>query len=189
LDDAPDTISGKRKSTNPTDSQIKTSYLDLSATTPKTSAFLSSFKSQSTIDTKKTPEHTGELVKTQSSGYILEKPKDELTFPLTAGKALKHFMSDMTDYEKGEILNFKEIYFIGKGSTKIKGSPLNPINYGYDDDRGDYNIVLKDHIGYRYEVVDFLGKGSFGQAVRVFDHKKKECIALKIIRNKKKFQH
>lgn len=25
-------------------------------------------------------------------------------------------------------------------------------NYGYDDDTGDYKIVVGDHIGYRYEI-------------------------------------
>lgn len=93
----------------------------------------------------------------------------------------------MTDYEKGEILDYKDIYFIGPGSKKIKGSPLNELNFGYDDDKGDYKVQLNDHIGYRFEVKEFLGKGSFGQALKCFDHKNKELIALKIIRNKKRF--
>lgn len=62
-------------------------------------------------------------------------------------------------------------------------------NQGYDDERGDYKVVLKDHIGYRWEVLEFLGKGSFGQALKCFDHKTKEVVAVKLIRNKKKFQH
>ena len=48
---------------------------------------------------------------------------------------------------------------------------------------------MKDHIAYRYEIQEPLGKGSFGQALKVFDHKTKEFFALKIIWNKKKFQH
>jgi len=44
-----------------------------------------------------------------------------------------------------------------------------------------------EHIAYRYEVIEHLGKGSFGSVVRVFDYKRKEFSALKIIRNKKKF--
>ena len=27
-------------------------------------------------------------------------------------------------------------------------------NYGYDDENGDYKTVLKDHIGYRFEVLE-----------------------------------
>lgn len=48
---------------------------------------------------------------------------------------------------------------------------------------------MDDHIGYWYEVKEPLGKGSFGQALKCFDHKHKTFVALKIIRNKKKFQH
>ncbi|MCB1084414.1 MAG: hypothetical protein KDK61_08895, partial [Simkania sp.] len=40
--------------------------------------------------------------------------------------------------------------------------------------------------GYRFEIIKKLGKGSFGSVVKCFDHKKKEFVALKIIRNKKK---
>lgn len=44
----------------------------------------------------------------------------------------------------------------------MHGSPSSEHNYGYDDDKGDYKIVVGDHIGYRYEVISFIGKGSFG---------------------------
>lgn len=76
-----------------------------------------------------------------------------------------------------------------EAKNKINGSPLKPYNYGFDDDKGDYKVIIKDHIGYRYEVIEPLGKGSFGQALKWFDHKDKEFVAIKIIRNKKKFQH
>ena len=84
-------------------------------------------------------------------------------FPLKPGKALKCFMDELTDFEKGEILDYKEIYFVGPKAQKIKGSPLQEFNSGYDDERGDYIVQLHDHIAYRYEVIDFVGKGSFGQ--------------------------
>jgi serine/threonine protein kinase len=48
---------------------------------------------------------------------------------------------------------------------------------------------MHDHILYRYEVVSSLGKGSFGQVVRVLDHKSSNHVALKMIRNKKRFHH
>ncbi len=32
-----------------------------------------------------------------------------------------------------------------------------------------------------------MGKGSYGEVVKVFDHKKKQFVALKIVRNKAKF--
>jgi len=42
---------------------------------------------------------------------------------------------------------------------------MHPYNYGYDDERGDYKAITKDHLGFRYEIVDTLGRGSFGQAL------------------------
>uniref|UniRef100_A0A8C9N531 Protein kinase domain-containing protein n=1 Tax=Serinus canaria TaxID=9135 RepID=A0A8C9N531_SERCA len=45
--------------------------------------------------------------------------------------------------------------------------------------------VLHDHIAYRYEVLEVIGKGSFGQVAKCLDHKTNELVALKIIRNKK----
>ena len=41
--------------------------------------------------------------------------------------------------------------------------------------------------GYRYELYEILGKGSFGKVIKVYDHKTKEFKALKVIRNKQKF--
>ena len=35
--------------------------------------------------------------------------------------------------------------------------------------RGDYTVVQGDHIRYRYEIVEMLGKGSFGQ-VFIFNY-------------------
>lgn len=38
-------------------------------------------------------------------------------------------------------------------------------NFGYDDENGDYKYSENDHIGYRYQIIKFLGKGSFGTAL------------------------
>jgi dual specificity tyrosine-phosphorylation-regulated kinase 2/3/4 len=98
-------------------------------------------------------------------------------------------MVSLNIFERGEIIDYKEIYFCGTKSAKKHVGDLNAAtaNFGYDDDRGDYNIVFGDHLAYRYEVVDLLGKGSFGQVVRCVDHKTGALVAIKIIRNKKRF--
>lgn len=93
-------------------------------------------------------------------------------------------------FERGEIVDYKEIYFCGTSDAKKHVGDLNATslpNFGYDDERGDYMIVKGDHLAYRYEVVDVLGKGSFGQVVRCVDHKTGGLVAVKIIRNKKRF--
>ncbi|KAJ4351204.1 serine/threonine protein kinase, CMGC, dual-specificity [Didymosphaeria variabile] len=106
---------------------------------------------------------------------------------VTAAQALQ--MVSLNIFERGEIIDYKEIYFCGTKSAKKHVGDLNATtaNFGYDDDRGDYNIVFGDHLAYRYEVVDLLGKGSFGQVVRCVDHKTGGLVAIKIIRNKKRF--
>lgn len=92
-------------------------------------------------------------------------------------------------YERGEIIDYKDIYFCGtQNAQKVVGDLNSKLpNFGYDDERGDYTIVVGDHLAYRYEIVDVLGKGSFGQVVRCIDHKTGVLVAVKIIRNKKRF--
>ena len=110
-------------------------------------------------------------------------PKDGVT-PAQALRAAR-----LNLFERGEVVDYKEIYFCGTQSAqKFEGNAeAVSTNFGYDDERGDYNIVLGDHLAYRYEVVDILGKGSFGQVVRCIDHKTGGLVAVKIIRNKKRF--
>ncbi|KAL1888694.1 serine/threonine protein kinase, CMGC, dual-specificity [Sporothrix stenoceras] len=93
-------------------------------------------------------------------------------------------------YERGEIVDYNDIYFCGtQNAAKVAGNPDSDKipNFGYDDERGDYAIVAGDHLAYRYEIIDLLGKGSFGQVVRCIDHKTGVLVAVKIIRNKKRF--
>ena len=98
-------------------------------------------------------------------------------------------MARLNIFERGEIVDYREVYFCGTQSAKKHVGDLSETagNFGYDDDRGDYNIVAGDHLAYRYEVVDILGKGSFGQVARCVDHKTGGLVAIKIIRNKKRF--
>lgn len=92
-------------------------------------------------------------------------------------------------FERGEIVDYKDIYFCGTQDAKKHVGDLSAeaTNFGYDDERGDYTIVSGDHLAYRYEMVDVLGKGSFGQVARCIDHKTGNLVAIKIIRNKKRF--
>lgn len=92
-------------------------------------------------------------------------------------------------YERGEIVDYNDVFFCGtQGAPKVVGDlHSDKPNFGYDDERGDYTIVPGDHLAFRYEIVDILGKGSFGQVVRCIDHKLGVLVAVKIIRNKKRF--
>ncbi|KOB66593.1 putative Dual specificity tyrosine-phosphorylation-regulated kinase, partial [Operophtera brumata] len=52
-----------------------------------------------------------------------------------------------------------------------------------------YPEQINDHIAYRYEILEVIGKGSFGQVIRALDHRIGTQVAIKIIRNKKRFHH
>ncbi|CAK9805298.1 Dual specificity tyrosine-phosphorylation-regulated kinase 2 [Anthophora plagiata] len=109
--------------------------------------------------------------------------------PMTAQEALKYYGSELTEYERWEIENYSEIWYLGLSAAKIHGEEGASQNGGYDDENGSYNKILHDHISYRYEILEVIGKGSFGQVIKALDHKTRQYIAIKIIRNKKRFQH
>jgi dual specificity tyrosine-phosphorylation-regulated kinase 2/3/4 len=98
-------------------------------------------------------------------------------------------VANLNIYERGEIVDYKDIFFCGTQNAAKKVGQLQTelANFGYDDERGDYAIVSGDHLSFRYEIIDILGKGSFGQVVRCIDHKTGGLVAIKIIRNKKRF--
>jgi dual specificity tyrosine-phosphorylation-regulated kinase 2/3/4 len=99
-------------------------------------------------------------------------------------EVIRHFSKQLSEFERTEILEYPDVYFIGPGAKKILGSPHLEFNFGYDDEQGDYKFVEGDQIGYRYEVIKFLGKGSFGICLKCIDHKTHAEIALKVVKNK-----
>jgi len=99
-------------------------------------------------------------------------------FPFTPIQALKYLRDRLTSYEKTEILDYEMVYYVGNESYKRQI---------FDDENGDYMAYVGDHIGFRYEIIDIFGKGSFGQVLKCKDHKVGEIVALKIIRNHQKF--
>lgn len=49
-------------------------------------------------------------------------------------------------------MDYPQIYYVGNGSKKVKGSDKAEHNFGYDDHKGNYKIIERDHLGYRYEI-------------------------------------
>jgi dual specificity tyrosine-phosphorylation-regulated kinase 2/3/4 len=135
------------------------------------------------ISTPKDNRHYRKLSACQENP---EQKFKSLDLPISPSQAYRHFKYLLSPYEQGEVLEYNEIYYLGLSSQKIKNYSVN-MNYGYDDERGDYKVIIGDHIAYRYEVLSVLGKGSFGQVVKLLDHKSKQELALKIIRNKVRF--
>lgn len=114
-------------------------------------------------------------IRINSDGIIKEAP-------ITAENAKSRYSSSLTSYELDEIMIYDEIYFLGKKSKKIKPNSTD-LNHGYDDANHHYKAVVGDHMAYRFEIKAVLGKGSFGQVLRCFDHKTKTNVAVKVIIN------
>ncbi|XP_018608886.2 dual specificity tyrosine-phosphorylation-regulated kinase 2-like [Scleropages formosus] len=106
---------------------------------------------------------------------------------MTPVQAMKHYKPKMTQFEHREIFSYSKIFFVGQNAKKRPGVFGASNNCGYDDDQGSYIFVPHDHLAYRYEVLKVIGTGTFGQVVRVYDHKTHQQVAIKMVRNKKRF--
>ncbi len=126
--------------------------------------------------------NSGSAAGSATNGAV--KPK---TMVATPEQVMKLYMNKLTPYEHHEIFNYPQIYFIGANAKKRPGIIGAPNNCQYDDDQGSYTHIPHDHLAYRYEVLKVIGKGSFGQVVKAYDHKNHHHVALKMVRNEKRF--
>ena len=104
----------------------------------------------------------------------------EAGFPITPSEALRLYAGQMSEYEKNEVTAYPLIYYMGKTEGRVEDRK-------FDDGNGNYQVNIGDQIQYRYEIMEVLGKGSFGIVVKAVDHKLQETVAVKVIRNKKKY--
>ena len=101
-------------------------------------------------------------------------------------KAKSKIISDkfLTEFEKTEIDEHEQIYFMCENTVKLKPSKSERlVNNGFDDEEGYYKIQKGDHIAYRYQLIEIIGKGAFGQVIKCLDHKHKELVAIKLVKN------
>ncbi|CAE6436620.1 unnamed protein product [Rhizoctonia solani] len=134
-----------------------------------------------------------------AAGAKREELDEMLKFPepippkagLTPADLLASSQNDyLCPYERKEVMDFERAYYVGQGSKKNMATlDHSTNNFGYDDERGDYLVIKHDHLAYRYEIIDTLGKGSFGQVLQCRDHCTGLSVGIKIIRNKKRFHH
>ncbi|XP_046882036.1 dual specificity tyrosine-phosphorylation-regulated kinase 3 isoform X2 [Hypomesus transpacificus] len=111
----------------------------------------------------------------------------KLCGPLTPEQALRQYRSQLTPLEHTEIQSYPEIYFLGPNAKKRPAVAGGNNNGGFDDEQGGYIHVPHDHLAFRYEFLKVIGKGSFGQVAKVYDHKLQQHLALKMVRNEKRF--
>ncbi|KNC20801.1 putative dual specificity tyrosine-phosphorylation-regulated kinase 3 [Lucilia cuprina] len=127
--------------------------------------------------------HEQILMSGQEKSALTEKPKPLVVSPQ---QVMILYMHKLTPYERTEILSYPQIYFIGANAKKRPGV-FGPNNSDYDNEQGAYIHVPHDHVAYRYEMLKIIGKGSFGQVIKAYDHKTHEHVALKIVRNERRF--
>ncbi|XP_029656595.1 LOW QUALITY PROTEIN: dual specificity tyrosine-phosphorylation-regulated kinase 4-like [Octopus sinensis] len=104
---------------------------------------------------------------------------------------LLHFGNKLTTFEQSEILKYKQIWYFGSNASKRETNEFKN-NNGFDNEQGFYIKVFRphqqtinDHLHYRFQVIEELGKGSFGQVLKCHDHKLDRTVAVKLIRNKR----
>lgn len=91
--------------------------------------------------------------------------------------------------------HINEVYYAKKKRRAQQAPPQDTstkkekkvLNHGYDDDNHDYIVRSGERWLERYEIDSLIGKGSFGQVVKAYDHQTQELVAIKIIKNKKAF--
>ena len=122
-----------------------------------------------------------------SAGSLASKGSGKRIIAMSPETAMKQYMHKLSSFEHHEIFNYPQIFFVGPNAKKRQGVVGGASNSGYDDDQGSYVHIPHDHVSYRYEVLKVIGKGSFGQVVKTYDHKTHQHVALKMVRNEKRF--
>jgi dual specificity tyrosine-phosphorylation-regulated kinase 2/3/4 len=110
----------------------------------------------------------------------------EIRLPLKGADVCKVSSELLNEFEVREVNGFEDVYFLGNPKNKVNPHQNEP-NWGYDDDELNYKVIIGDHLAYRFEILQMLGKGSFGQVCKCVDHKTSQLVAIKIIKNKPKF--
>ncbi|XP_054020961.1 dual specificity tyrosine-phosphorylation-regulated kinase 1B-like [Dryobates pubescens] len=93
--------------------------------------------------------------------------------------------------------HINEVYYAKKKRRAQQGPPETSgagpkrerrlLNEGWDDSNHDYIVRAGERWLDRYEIDSLIGKGSFGQVVKAYDHQAQEWVAIKIIKNKAAF--
>ncbi|KAJ8391145.1 hypothetical protein AAFF_G00095740 [Aldrovandia affinis] len=138
-------------------------------------------KTTSALSKERSVDSIGSVKSADSAG------KHGKLAPLTPEQALKLHRQQLTTLEQQEIHSYPEVYFLGPNAKKRSAVAGGSNNGGFDDDQGGYIHVPHDHLAYRYEFLKVIGKGSFGQVAKVYDHKLHQHLALKMVRNEKRF--
>ncbi|EKF28538.1 Protein kinase domain, putative, partial [Trypanosoma cruzi marinkellei] len=116
--------------------------------------------------------------------------------PITPLEAVARCGFHLSAYEKEEIMGFQHVYYCGAHAncaalasmppSGMKPTMNQPSPLSFDDHDHNYRIIPGGHVGYRFECMEVIGRGTYGIVVRALDHAArpipKQC-ALKIAKN------
>ena len=136
-----------------------------------------------------TPNQLPRLMKMPKSGTVAQikvrppRPERNPGDPLFRGAVkpsfiLVNYPDYLTDREQSEIQLYKEIYYLRNEPPKSKKTSNVIPNF--------FHFVQNEHIAFRYEQEEVIGKGAFGSVLKCLDHKTGECVAIKMLRDKPK---
>lgn len=98
-----------------------------------------------------------------------------LNSPISGYDAKQIFPWLLTENDYKDIEDYEEIYYLTKSESS---EPTE-----FEGDFEFFKFQESAHIAYRFEQIEFLGRGSFGTVVKCFDHKTKKYVAIKVILN------
>jgi len=116
----------------------------------------------------------------ESSNIILHvnlKNWDNMSFSTDPDYVLENYKSCLSELEANEILSYNHIYCIADKKNKLSTDN----EEDYQDENGMYILIPGDQLKYRYEIIQVLGKGSYAQVIKAYDHKLHTEVAIKLI--------
>lgn len=123
---------------------------------------------------------------------VNEAVRQTIEYPIDSSTAKHEKIASkyLTDFERTEVDEYENIFYLAENSAKIKPTKLERlVNNGFDDEEGYYRVQKGDHIAYRFQLIEIIGKGAFGQVIKCLDHKHKELVAIKLVKNQKKYYY
>ncbi|CAG5095588.1 Oidioi.mRNA.OKI2018_I69.XSR.g14252.t1.cds [Oikopleura dioica] len=117
--------------------------------------------------------------------------EDKAQAGLTPEQAIERYKGKLPTWEIKEISSkkFPRIFFAGEGANKTHMLPMNLTNnFGFDEpseteNKGKYRWKIGDHLAYRYELLKYLGGGTYGEVLKARDHMLEKDVAIKVLNN------
>ena len=134
-----------------------------------------SLSSHSPLETKKNSTLKNKAQSLANLPIKLHEPTANQLFPrpLTPKEALKDFSKYMDAEDKKDIKNYELIYFIRKQKIPPNATPTRHTDA--------FQFSQGVHIAFRYEQIQFLGRGVYGTVIKCYDHKEHKYVSLKIL--------